>query len=115
MSVNVNPDYAPKVDIRPLNLERVDLFFGSLTPVHYRMENCQCDRRHISLLPSPTAVQGRSERGYISLSGDEGIRIIRKDDPYMRVSEQELIAVLWAKVKQLSERVDELEKAALPA
>lgn len=106
MSVNVNPDYK-KLDIRPI--DRPDLFFRSLDPVHYRMENCPCDKRHLSLLPSRAAVLLRSERGYTSLSGEEGIRIIRKDDEYMRVSEQELIAVLWAKVKQLSERIDALE------
>ena len=106
MSVNVNPDYKKK-DIRPLN--RPHLFFNSLIPVHYLMDNCPCDKRHLSLLPSPAAVLLRSERGYRSLSGREGIRIIRKDDEFMRVSEQELIAVLWAKVRQLSERVEALE------
>jgi hypothetical protein len=111
MSVNINPDYK-KIDIKPL--DRPDLFFNSLMPVHYRMENCPCDKRHISLLPSPAATLLRSARGYTSLSGEEGIRIIRKDDEYMRVSEQELIAVLWAKVKQLSERVDALEVRRQP-
>jgi hypothetical protein len=107
MSVNVNPKYK-KVDIQPID-RGTDLFFNSLVPVSYRMDNCPCDKRHLSLLPSPKAVLLRSKRGYTSLSGEEGIRIIRKDDEFMRVSEQELIAVLWAKVKQLSERIEALE------
>ncbi len=107
MSVNVNPNYY-KEDQRPLG-EVVDVFFESLDPVHYIFTDCPCDRRHLSLIPSDKAVMSRSATGYTSLSGDTGIRIIRKDDEFMRVSEQELIAVLWAKVRQLSERIEALE------
>jgi hypothetical protein len=107
MSVNVNPDYK-KTDIKPLTKEKADRFFDSLVPVHYLMDNCPCGKRHISLLPSPTAKMSRAANGYKSLSDAEGIRIIRKDDEFMRVSEQELIAVLWAKVGLLEERTETL-------
>lgn len=86
---------------------------ASLRPVSYTYAPCPCGRRHYGFLPSPSSVVlADAPDGYRTLQGNDGIRIVRKDDEHMRVSEQELLSVLWNVVQQLSARVAELEGGA---
>jgi hypothetical protein len=110
MGLNVNPGAQFKE--APVPLDDPDRFFSTLDPVVFSYSTCPCGKPHMSLVPSATANTTPDPSGYLSLSGPDGIRIVRKDDEYMRVSEQELITVLWAKVRQLSARVEALEGGA---
>ena len=105
MSLNLNSN--EKGDIQPLD---PDPFLPSLSPVSYLVEECPCGRRHIGFVPSATASPQAAIDGYATLNGNAGgIRIVRANDEHMRISEQEVLSVLWAKVQQLSARVAELE------
>lgn len=107
MSMNVNPDRKYKENTRAL--DDPDRFMHTLDPVIYEYSTCPCDKPHMGLMVSPTAVLEKTAKGHISFNGSDGIRIVRHDDEYMRVSESELIAILWAKVRQLSDRLAAIE------
>ena len=109
MGININPGAEFKE--APVPLADPDRFMDTLDPVVFTYSTCPCGKPHMSLVPSPEANLTPDANGYIALNGNDGIRIVRKNDEYMRISEQELIAVLWAKVKQLSMRIGELEAA----
>jgi hypothetical protein len=109
MGININPGAQFKE--APVPMSDPDRFLVTLDPVIFTYSTCPCGKPHMSLVPSSQAQLVKDANGYISLNGEDGIRIVRHDDEYMRISEQELIAVLWAKVKQLSARLEALESA----